>query len=123
MNTNQPRHEDLIQLGGFWTPTTNFMLSSWIGIEQRRNRSVEAEFDEDNYPIVFNAWYAPTCRLSFSGGLAFYSNWIDQDITFGNLHGSEPTRHPAGRIHGPGPRHQRRRELCLQRSPDLHGRL
>jgi len=90
LNTNRPKHEDLVQFGGTWFPSESFLLSAWIGIEKRNHRSAAAQFQEDDYPIVLTAWYAPTCRFSFSGGLGFYSNWIDQDITFGNLHGSEP---------------------------------
>ncbi|HYW80459.1 MAG TPA: hypothetical protein VE890_12830, partial [Thermoguttaceae bacterium] len=88
LNTNQPRHEDIIQFGGNWTPTDNFLMSAWVGIEIASHRSAAARFDEADYPIVLTAWYAPTCRWSLSGGLAFYSNWIDQDITFGNQHSS-----------------------------------
>jgi len=90
INTNQPTHEDLVEFGGTWTPASNFMLSTTIGIQQRHHNSSYARFDEDDYPITLTAWYAPTCRWTVSGGLGFYSNWIDQDITFGNLHGSEP---------------------------------
>ncbi|KKK63966.1 hypothetical protein LCGC14_2988960, partial [marine sediment metagenome] len=94
LNTNQPRHEDVIQLGGTWTPSDNFLISAWVGIESASHSSSAADFDEEDYPIVFTVWYAPTRRWSLSGGLAFYSNWIDQDITFGNLHtssrGDEP---------------------------------
>jgi len=93
-NTNQPEHRDFIEFGGTWTPSYNFMLSAYVGIDLKTNHSLAVHFDEDDYPIVLTAWYAPTCRLSFAGGVAYYSNWIDQDITFGNLHespfGDEP---------------------------------
>ncbi len=97
LNSKLPQHVELIELGGTWTPTYNFLLSATIGIETTNNHFADRQvvnFDEDSYPIVFTAWYAPTCRWSLSGGLAFYSNWIDQDVTFGNLHqssrGDEP---------------------------------
>jgi hypothetical protein len=90
LNSNQPRHVDRIEFGGTWTPMYNFLFSAKLGIEQRNHVSDGANFQEEDYPLIFTAWYAPTPKWSFSGGLAFYSNWIDQDITFGNLHGSEP---------------------------------
>jgi hypothetical protein len=52
------------------------------------HRSEFANFTEDSYPLVFTVWYAPTCRLSLTGGYAFYSNWIDQDITLGANRGN-----------------------------------
>ncbi len=81
-NSNQPEHEDLIQVGGTWTPVYNFLLTGWIGLENRHSSGF-ANFDEDSYPIVLTAWYAPTPCWSLSGGAGFYSNWIDQDITVG----------------------------------------
>jgi len=91
LNTNQPEHEDLIEFGGTWMPRQNFLLSATFGIQKRHNSSPEANFDEDDYPIVLSAWYAPTARWSISGGLAFLSNWIDQDITHGKGHGGSDT--------------------------------
>ncbi|HUT13472.1 MAG TPA: hypothetical protein VMY42_23495 [Thermoguttaceae bacterium] len=90
LNSNQPEHRDFIELGGTWTPAYNFMLSAYLGVDLKTNHSAAVDFDEDNYPIVLTAWYAPTCRLSFAGGAAYYTNWIDQDITFGNRNGPEP---------------------------------
>ena len=49
-----------------------------------------ADFTENNYPFVLTAWYAPTPKLSFSGGYAYFSNWIDQDITLGYRGENEP---------------------------------
>jgi hypothetical protein len=82
-NTNQPEHVDLIELGGTWAPSYNFLLSAMIGIENRHHSSEYANFDEDNYPLVLSAWYAPTSRWSLSGGYAYFSNFVDQDITIG----------------------------------------
>ncbi len=83
-NTSLPTDVDLVRFGGTWTPSYNFLFNTWIGIENRSNTSNRANFQENDYPIVFTAWYAPTHRLSFSGGLGFYSNWIGQDITLGD---------------------------------------
>jgi hypothetical protein len=82
-DTNQPEHEDLVQIGGTWVPTYSFLLSGWVGLEKHYNRSPYANFDQNNYPIVVTAWYAPTPRWSFSGGLGYYTDFIGQDITLG----------------------------------------
>jgi hypothetical protein len=37
--------------------------------------------------MVFTVWYAPSPRLSLTSGYAYYSNWIDQDITLGTNRG------------------------------------
>ncbi|HYW78718.1 MAG TPA: hypothetical protein VE890_04040, partial [Thermoguttaceae bacterium] len=86
LNTNQPEHEDLVEFGGSWTPSYNFMLSGSIGIQKRHHSSPAANYDEDDYPMVFTAWYAPTDRWSITGGLGFFSNWIGQDVTIGKNH-------------------------------------
>lgn len=91
-NTALPTQAHLVELGSTWTPSENFLLSATIGLENRWNKSQEADFSEDNYPIVLTAWYAPNRRWSVSGGLAFFSNWIDQDITLGQLSTPGTTR-------------------------------
>lgn len=84
-NTNQPEQVHGIEIGGTWNPRPNLMATAQFGIENSWNHSPEygIDFDEDNYPIVVTLWYAPTPRLSFTGGYAYFSNWIDQDITIG----------------------------------------
>lgn len=82
-NTNLPEQVHAIDIGGTWTPTANFMATVQFSIENSWNTSQYANFSEDNYPMVCTLWYAPTNRLSFTGGYAYYSNWIDQDITLG----------------------------------------
>jgi hypothetical protein len=65
------------------------IVNSW-------HRSEFADFTEEDYPLVTTVWYAPTTRWSLSGGYAYYSNQIDQDITLGanrgNLAQIETTR-------------------------------
>ncbi len=64
INTGQPQHTDLIEFGGTWTPTYSLMLNASIGI-QKRHTDISpqfANFDEEDYPIVFSAWYSPTTR-------------------------------------------------------------
>lgn len=81
-NTNLPERENLVEVGGTWTPTMNFLASVSIGLRNRANHSEVAEFVEENFPMTFTLWYAPTSKWSLSAGYGFYSNWIDQDITF-----------------------------------------
>jgi len=81
-NTMLPEEESLLEVGGTWVPYTNFLATATVGFENRHNRSEVANFEEDNYPMTFTLWYAPTSKWSLSAGYGYYSNWIDQDITF-----------------------------------------
>jgi predicted porin len=83
-NTNLPTQNHHLEFGSTWSPTYTFMLTGLFGVNSAWNRSDVAQFDEDNYDLVFTAWYNPLPRWSVSGGMAFYSNWIDQDITLGS---------------------------------------
>lgn len=83
LNTNQPQQEHIVQVGGTWTPVPCFLASAQLGIEKRRHDAETVDFSEDNYPLVATLWYAPTRKLSLSGGYGHYSNWINQDITIG----------------------------------------
>ncbi len=83
LNSNQPTHEDRIELGGNWNPSDDFMLTASFWIQNSYSHADYVNFDEDNYPIVVSAWYAPDQRWSFTGGYATFSNWIRQDITLG----------------------------------------
>jgi len=82
-NTNLPEQVHGVEFGGTWSPRHNFMVTTLFGIENSWHDSQYANFDEDNYPILFTIWYAPTARLSLTTGYAYFSNWIDQDITIG----------------------------------------
>ncbi|MHB8902101.1 MAG: hypothetical protein ACYC6Y_25365, partial [Thermoguttaceae bacterium] len=57
-----------------------------VGLEVANHRSFATQFDENSYPVMLTAWYAPTPRWSVSGALAFFSSWLDQEITIGNGH-------------------------------------
>ena len=83
-NTSLPTQTHSLQFGNTWTPSSSFFLHGMLGVTNDWNSSNFATFQEDNYDLVFTAWYAPTLRWTISGGLAFYSNWIDQDITLGS---------------------------------------
>jgi predicted porin len=91
-NSSLPTQQHLVEFGGTWSPSDTFLLSASFGFNAGWHSSEVASFQEDDYPITFTAWYAPTYRWSISGGLAFYSNWIDQDITLGSK--SNPTTLP-----------------------------
>jgi hypothetical protein len=90
-NTNQPEQDHRIELGGTWTPASNFMATAQFSLNNSWNQSVypsnvpavPINFSEDSYPLYCTAWYAPTDRLSFTGGYAYFSNWIDQDVAIG----------------------------------------
>ena len=82
-NSNLPEQVHAVEIGGTWMPTDNFMTTAQFSIENSWHDSQYANFTENNYPMVFTAWYAPTQRWSFTGGYAYYTNWIDQDITLG----------------------------------------
>ena len=81
-NTSLPQQENLAEVGGTWTPATNFLTTVSVGFQNRQHHSDIANFEEDDYPMTFTLWYAPTPKWSLSAGYGFYSNWIDQDITF-----------------------------------------
>lgn len=84
-NTGLPTEEHLVEIGGTWTPADNFLLTGTFGVENRMNTSGVSDFQEDNFPAVMTAWYAPIPQWTFSGGLAFFTNSIDQNITLGGL--------------------------------------
>ena len=81
-NTNLPELESLAEIGGTWTLGMGFLATASIGFQDRQHHSEIADFEEDNYPMTFTLWYAPTIDWSLSAGYGYYSNWIDQEITF-----------------------------------------
>ncbi|NOX53119.1 MAG: hypothetical protein GXP27_01500 [Planctomycetes bacterium] len=87
VRSSLPEQEDLLELGGTWMPSDNFLVMATLGFEKRHASSKGSpliqSFDEDDYPMTFSFWYSPTEKFSVSGGLGFFSNWIDQDITLG----------------------------------------
>jgi hypothetical protein len=87
INSNQPEHEDRIEIGGNWSLADNLLLTASFWLQNMYNRSDYVNFDEDSYPIVLSGWYAPNDRWSFSGGYATFSNWITQDVTLGREDG------------------------------------
>ena len=82
-NSNQPEQVHSVELGGTWTLADNLMATAQFNIVNSWQDSQYANFTENDYPMVFTVWYAPSPRLSLTSGYAYYSNWIDQDITLG----------------------------------------
>ena len=91
-NTNQPEQEHGVDIGGTWNPRKDFMATAQFSLVNRWNYSTyptlapsnaPIHWSEDDYPIVTTIWYAPTDKLSLTGGYSYFSNWIDQDITIG----------------------------------------
>jgi hypothetical protein len=83
INSNLPEHIDRIETGATYTPYTNLMFSASIWLQNSYNTTDYVRFDEDSYPIVLTAWYAPTDRSTWTIGYANLTNWINQDITLG----------------------------------------
>ena len=83
-NTSLPTEQHVIDFGGTWMPTERFLLGASFGINNSGNTSAIANFQQDDYNMTFTGWYAPSARWSVSGGLGFYRNWIDQQITLGS---------------------------------------
>ena len=82
-NTKQPEQTHGVDIGGTWTPADNFVATAQFTVFNSWHSSEFASFNEDNYPFFLTLFYAPTDRLSFTGGYAYLSNWINQDITLG----------------------------------------
>ena len=87
INSNQPENENRIEIGGYWTPATNFLMNASFWIQNSSHHSEYVNFDQDNYPVVVSAGYAPNPCWSFTAGLATFSDWINQDVTLGRENG------------------------------------
>jgi hypothetical protein len=90
LNTNFPTFDNLLEAGGSWSPLSNLMFSAQVGLQNSWNQTRYSNFSQNNYPVNVTAWYAPTPRWSLSAGYSYFSNWIDQDITFGYRGVDEP---------------------------------
>jgi hypothetical protein len=82
-NSNQPEQDHRIELGGTWSPEDNFTATAELHLVNTWHDSQFASFSEDSYPFYLTLWYQPTDRLTLTGGYAYSSNWIDQNITLG----------------------------------------
>jgi hypothetical protein len=86
-NTLLPQQDHIVEIGFNWVPSDWFIFNACVGIERGDTHGLFGDstrpinFDEENYPMSFSAWYAATNRLSFSAGYAVYSNFVAQDIS------------------------------------------
>ena len=94
LNSNMPTDEQAFEVGGSWAPRKNLLLSAKAEAQNMWLNTPYANFSEQNYPFLATIWYAPTEKLSLSGGYSYFSNWVNQDITFG-YRGSEESPPPA----------------------------
>ena len=79
-----PQHDHIVEIGFNWVPSDWFIFNACIGIERgdtHCSQSTPINFDEENYPMSFSAWYAASQKLSLSAGYAVYSNFVAQNIT------------------------------------------
>ena len=68
-DTLLPQHDHIVELGFNWFPSEWFMFNACIGVERGDNHSQYANFDEENYPMSFNAWYAASAQVVVVGRL------------------------------------------------------
>lgn len=100
LNSALPTHDNLIEIGGTWMPSECFMLNAWFGIDTQNQHfgqalvanntgatvvplNVPQGFDSQSYPFGINGFYRATEKWTVSGGAAYYTNFIDQDVAFG----------------------------------------
>jgi hypothetical protein len=86
-NSILPQYDNIVEIGFNWVPSDWLVFNACIGVEKGENHQVfgaqtweHINFDEENYPMSFNVWYAANQKLSFSAGYAVYSNFVGQDI-------------------------------------------
>ena len=120
-NSNQPQQVHNVDIGYKWSPYCNFMTTAQVTI---RNSWNDSQYSPTSPKTItrcrFTAWYAPTDRLSFTGGYAYYSNWIDQDITLGANRGIPPdTETTRWNYAGRKPSVHDQCQLCLERCVQL----
>lgn len=91
-NTNLPSLSNRIEIGGTWTPTDNLMATVQLGYLNASNNSfypsnavnnLPIDFEENNFPLMGTIWWSPTERWSLTAAYAYFTNFIDQDITVG----------------------------------------
>ena len=85
-NTLLPQQDHIVEIGFNWVPEDWLVFNACVGIERGYTAGVFGDstrpisFDEENYPMTFNIWYAVNCRWSLSAGYSVYSNFVSQDI-------------------------------------------
>ncbi|MGA2064546.1 MAG: hypothetical protein ABSG86_06245 [Thermoguttaceae bacterium] len=104
-NSALPEYDNIIELGGTWLPNDRFMLNGWIGFDMQSqsegqlvinntfapsaSRTEALTSKTDNYPCGLNGSYRAGDKWTLNFGAAYFTNWIDQDVTFspGSDHG------------------------------------
>jgi hypothetical protein len=112
MNTLLPEHDNIVEIGSTWLPSDHFMLNSWVGIDVQsqdvgqlvvdnstspsQSRVVPLHSKSEDYPCGINGTWQAGERWLVNFGAAYYTNWIDQDVTFapGSDHGFGGTNTP-----------------------------
>jgi predicted porin len=80
-DTLLPQYDHIVELGFNWFPCDWFIFNACLGLERGDNHTQYANFDEENYPMTVNFWYAVSDRWSLSAGYSVYSNFVGQDIS------------------------------------------
>ncbi len=84
-NTSLPTQMHGVQFGNTWTPSPSFFLHGMLGVEQQLEL---VRFRQLPGRQLRSGVYGVVLRRRrdgpYPGGLGFYSNWIDQDITLGS---------------------------------------
>jgi hypothetical protein len=86
VNTLLPQHDHIVEMGFNWMPSDVFLFNACVGIERGDTHGTFGDavepinFDEENYPMSFTAWWAVNPKWSLSAGYAIYSNFVAQTI-------------------------------------------
>ena len=83
VNSSQPEQEHGVDFGASWNPASNLTATAQFSAVSRWNNSAplnQIDYQETSFPIVTTLWFAPTDKLSLTGGYAYFSNWIDQEV-------------------------------------------
>jgi hypothetical protein len=80
-----PQDHHIVELGFSWFPSDRLIFNACLGVERGDYHTTQfgtgLSFDEENYPMTFNVWYAASDRWSMSVGYSVYSNFVGQDIS------------------------------------------
>lgn len=85
LNSSLPDTENRVELGATWSPSDRFLLNGTVFAENASNHSPGVRFDSNTFPVIVSGWFGATEKLSFNGGYANFSNWINQDVTLVGL--------------------------------------
>jgi hypothetical protein len=103
LNSALPTHSDFVEIGGTLMPSDRFLLNAWFGIDiQSQDIGVaqvvpgtqtattlvtalnaSAGFASQSFPFGINGSYRATDKWTLSGGAAYYTDFINQDVAFG----------------------------------------